>query len=424
LVTYPYGQPSIIWPSIPAQLALLVLTYSILQTIDSPKQIHILVAGLSTIFLLGSRIQIGFLSVLCTIAIFSLTRNFVSLARYVAFVTLLSALIFVILQSQGLVEDVIFDSFVFPFTYLDPDQQNWTLPRTSMLIGIAIFALLFVLNKLNESRMTARILLSTLFTFSIGLFLIQFSNETTYLRMYARLYVGLFLSAVVIILISIYKDSLRVRNKVSPKTVLYMYSVVGSVQVFPLFDAFHAWYASTPLIITIPMIFKKVNLLLSLPRKTISVLVCSILLIFSTLFGIQAARSVSSDSKPFPLMEVRGIFLTGQQQSDFAREFAFFKAYIPKRAKVLNFCPNGDPFFPKSYWLPASRFFVFWLPFSDSSVFQMNILEADFVTSCISFTELSDADQTILEENFTRVSRGPDIISWSLQWAIYKKNTD
>jgi hypothetical protein len=422
LLTYPYGQPSIIWPSIPAQLALLILTFSILRTIESNRTIFISFAGITTLFLLGSRIQIGLVSFLCTIAVFAIHRKSMLLVRYLLFTMLYSALAFAGLHSRGSIKDIIFDSFVFPFTYLDPNQQNWTLPRTSLLIVIVLFALFFVLNRLNESDVAYRILLSILYTVSIGFLFIQFSNETTYLKIYARLYVGLFLSAVAIVLIYLSKDLLHIRNKVSPKTVLYMYSLVGSVQVFPLFDAFHAWYASAPLIIAVPMILKKMTFRLSMPRNSVFVLSFSVLLAFFSLFSTQAARSFSSDSKPFPLKEVQGIFLTGQQESDFAKEFAFFKANIPKSAKVLNYCPNGDPFFPQSYWQPASRFFIFWSPFSDSSLFQKDILKADFITSCISFSELSGASQKIIKENFSRVGGRPDMISWNLKWVIYKKH--
>lgn len=422
LLTYPYGQPSIIWPSIPAQLALLILTFSILRTIESQRTLFISFASITTLFLFGSRIQIGLVSFLCTIAVFSIHRKSMLLVRYLLFTMLFSALAFAGLRSRGSIKDIFFDSFVFPFTYLDPNQQNWTLPRTSLLIVIVLFALFFVLNKLNESDVAYRILLSILYTVSIGFLFIQFSNETTYLKSYARLYVGLFLSAVAIVLIYLSKDLLHKRNKVSPKTVLYMYSLVGSVQVFPLFDAFHAWYASAPLIIAVPMILKKMTFRLSMPWNSVFVLSFSVLLAFFSLFGTQAARSLSGDSKPFPLKEVQGIFLTGQQESDFAKEFAFFKANIPKSAKILNYCPNGDPFFPQSYWQPASRYFIFWSPFSDSSLFQKDILKADFITSCIAFSELSGASQKIIEENFSRVGSRPDMISWDLKWAIYKKH--
>jgi hypothetical protein len=424
LVTYPYGQPSIIWPSIPAQLALLVLTYSILQTIDSPKQIHILVAGLSTIFLLGSRIQIGFLSVLCTIAIFSLTRNFVSLARYVAFVALVSTLIFVILQSQGLVEDIIFDSFVFPFTYLDPNQQNWTLPRTSIVVGISLFVFFFALNRINNEKGISRIPLLVLAALFLGLLFSQFVNESIYLKAYARLYVGLFLFITTVLLFSLARNFKRRCTQFALETVLYLYSLVGAFQVFPLFDAFHAWYASTPLLIALPLIFRESTFMLRLRRKTLSVWMFSILLTCLALFGAQAAQSISNVPKPFPLQDVRGIFLTAKQASDLEKEFILFKSNIPKRAKVMNFCSNADPFFTRSYWSPASRFFVFWSAFSDSPLVERGLMEADFVTICTAVTELNDTSQRILETTFSKVGTGSDIYSWGLEWEIYKRNAN
>jgi hypothetical protein len=424
LLTYPYGQPSIIWPSIPAQLALLILTHSVLLCLDFPHRIYVFIASLATIFLLGSRIQIGILSILCTIVILAISRHFLALARYVIYTTLCLGFVVLIFLRLDLFEDVLFDSLVFPLTYLDSNQQNWTFPRTSLAVMIALIILFLFLNKIRDNRNIIGVPLIIMLTVSTGLLFLHFHSQETYLQVYARIYVGFFLFVASAVFLLTVRNLRQFKTNFPHPGVLWLYCLVGATQVFPLFDAFHAWYASAPLIIALPLIFRDTNLVSKLSRNTIVVWVSSLVFALFTFFSLQTMQSFANTTKPFPLDEVKGIFLTTQQVSDFQNEFTFLKNNIPKRSTIMNFCSNADPFFPRGYWPSASRLFVFWPGFSDSPLIEKDLLKADFVTSCTSITALSDTSQRILEENFSKVGTRLEKSSWGLDWEIYKKNTN
>lgn len=202
----------------------------------------------------------------------------------------------------------------------------------------------------------------------------------------------------------------------------FLYTLVGGIQVFPLFDVWHAWYASAPLIITTPLVLKRTEFYSRLSIKFSSLLANLFVLVFVSIFGLQAVRSVSSEVKPFPLEEVRGLFLSTQQALDFEREFGFFKRYIPKNTNVLNICGNADPFFLQNYWSTGNRFFVFWPGIEEELSLEESLDDVDYVTSCTSLEGVSKDSQRLLQKEFTEIQTSDDVISWGIQWKIYKRN--
>lgn len=422
LVTYPFGQPSIIWPSIPAQLALLLLTYTIIRTLDHSKQIDALIAATSTFFLLGSRIQIGILSFLCTIVVLSITRKFSFLAQYLVHLTVLLTLFVIFFRKLGFLGDVFFDSVIFPFTYLDPNVGALTVPRTSIAVGISLFLLYLRLKHTKPTENLSRFTPLVFFVILTMFVLVLFLSQATYLKLYARIYVGVFLTIVVIVLLFLFQFIRNFDMHFSPKKfVLYSYSLVGSAQIFPLFDVFHAWYASTPLIIALPLILRESCSKSSSSRNRVLIHMSSLVLAIGTLFGIQALKSLSNEMVSFPLDEVRGLYLSADQANDLEKQFAFFKSYIPREAKVLNICSHADPFFPDNYWSTESRFFLFWPAFSRFNLLERELMNAQYVTSCAEISDFNTRTQSLLKKNFSRVETSREVISWGRKWQIYKR---
>ncbi len=422
LSTYPYGQPSIIWPSVPAQLALLVLTYSIIKSSYSLDRLQIFLASIATVFLFGSRVQIGVLSLICTTVILILTRRYAFLSQYFFYVFLLFGFVTFVFQRLGLLDDVLFDSFVFPLTYLDPSQQNWTFPRTSLVLAVALVLLYFAITLMKQTESSMRLVLFTLFALSTGTIGIQALDQSLFLKIYARAFVAVFLVILVGVLLSLIRDLKLTGAEVLPRKILYLYTLVGGIQVFPLFDVWHAWYASAPLIIATPLVLKRTEFYSRLSTKFSSLLANLFVLAFVSIFGLQAVQSVSSEVKPFPLEEVRGLFLSTQQALDFEREFEFFTSSIPRNAKVLNVCGNADPFFLRNYYSTGNRFFVFWPGIEEELSLEESLDDVDYVTSCTSLEGVNKDGQRLLEREFTEIQTNDDVISWGIQWKIYKRN--
>lgn len=423
LVTYPFGQPSIIWPSIPAQLALLLLTYTLIRTLDRSKQIDVFIAATSTFFLLGSRIQIGILSFLCTIVVLSITKKFTFLAQYLVYLTLFLASFVIFFRKLGFLGDVFFDSVLFPFTYLDPNVGALTIPRTSIAVGISLFLIYLRLKQTKPTEKLFRFIQLAFFVLLSMLILVLFLSQSTYLKIYARIYVGIFLTIVMTVLLFLFQfiDNFG-RHFALKKLVLYSYSLVGSVQIFPLFDVFHAWYASAPLIIALPLILRESCSKSISSRNRVVIHLSSLVLAIGTLFGIQALKSFSNEMVSFPLDEVRGVYLSAEQANDLEKQYIFFKSYIPREARVLNICSHADPFFPDNYWSSESRFFLFWPAFSRFNLLERELMKAEYVTTCAEISDFSARGQSILQKNFSRVETGQEVISWGRKWQIYIKN--
>ena len=422
LLIYPFGQPSIIWPSIPAQFALLALVWSVLRSLRSTTTFHTLIASFLTIFLLGSRIQIGILSLICTIMIFIIAKNFKVLAHYSLYTITILGLFISTFRHLGLLQNTVFDSLVFPFTYLDPNVGALTLPRTSIAITIALFFLFFSLRQIRRLKTLASVLLVLFGIVFFSLIILSLSSQVTYLKVYARIYVGFFLFIVISILLLILQSLRQSEHRFALKELsLYLYSLVGAAQIVPLFDVFHAWYASAPLIIALPLILKEKNVLAILPIRSIWVWAGSLVLVSGTLFGIQALQGFSNNVKHFPLDEVKGIYLSPQQASDLEKQFTYFKSNIPKGARVLNLCSHADPFFPRKYWSSESRFFVYWQAFSRFNLLEQELRKADYVINCTSLDSLSYESRQLLQNDFSEIENGQEVFSWGRRWEIYRR---
>jgi hypothetical protein len=205
--------------------------------------------------------------------------------------------------------------------------------------------------------------------------------------------------------------------------IIFSYSLVGASQVFPTFDVFHAWYASAPIIIAIPSILKESRLQLKLSRNSIWKLNTALIIAMFTFFLFQAFQSISVEKKPFPLKEVRGIYLSEQQASDLHKEFAFFRRHIPRNAVILNVCGNPDPFFPQGYWSPGSRFFVFWPAISNYNFFPEDSYEVDFIIKCTEPGQNDWLNEVLSRNKFSKIETSGDVVSWGLRWEIYSRSS-
>ena len=48
--------------------------------------------------------------------------------------------------------------------------------------------------------------------------------------------------------------------------------------------------------------------------------------------------------------------------------------------------------------------------------------DVDYVTSCTSLEGVNKESQRLLEREFTEIQTNDDVISWGIQWTIYKRN--
>jgi hypothetical protein len=410
-----------LWPSIPAQTSLLFLTYSILRFFQEDKQKYLLIASISSVMIIGSRIQIGIAAVFATILLLQFTKIKKHSWRYIFYVSTLLVAYALLLNTRGYLKFAVYDSLLFPFEYLDRNQSNWTLPRTSIAIATIFLSLLVLLYRFGKNRkLFITIALGNIFFALLFLFAF-YDNLQLFHFLFSRTYVAGILLLVFVLLSYLFQTIPKVKLHSSREQALFIYGLVGSIQLFPLFDAFHFWYASAPLIITFPLIIKKIQLCQKLTKPIVTKFLYFNLSILGILFSLQSGNAYMTDSQPFSLKQVKGVHLSGPQYSDFKNEFALFKFYIPQYSKVFNLCPNADPYFERRYWISASRYFVFWPSFDKAEFLKEAISNSDYITSCIQMDMLDSVSKEFVKSNFEFISEGTKLQSWGISWEIYKR---
>jgi len=421
LSTYSYGQPSLLWPSIPGQTSLLLLTYSILRFLQNNHQAYLFVASFSSFILIGSRIQIGIAAVFATFALLRVAKLNKKSWSYLIYVSALLLLYVFLLSTKGYLNYAFFDSLIYPFEYLDRSQANWTFPRTSIVIFIVLLLLLLLLTKSDKQNRLLAILAYSNAFLAIVLLLTFYTNPQLFHKLYSRTYVAVLFLFIFLLVSSLLSTFSKSKLHTFQEKSLFIYGAIGSIQLFPNFDAFHGWYASAPLIITFPLILKKNQIFQKLTASIVFKFLQFNLSFLVTLFSIQSINAYMSDSQPFPLEQVKGIRLSNSQFDDFQNEFDFFKVNIPRHSKVLNLCPNADPFFERGYWTNATRFLVFWPPLEKPFFKDPAILESEFIVSCIDVENLGTEATQLLSRNFQLMETVAFLGSWGLDWKIYYK---
>jgi hypothetical protein len=423
LLSYPYGQPSIIWPSVPAQLALIVLAFSIIKATETKRQVYLFLAGFSTVYLIGSRVQIGLVALICTIVILSFTKQFRCLLHYIISISLIFTFLLVALIKLEYLKDVFFDSFIFPLTYLDNNSANWTFPKSSIVFAIALFLLYFSLSSFVHTKNILN-LAAVLYTLILlSFFTIQLLEVSLFLKLYARTFVGLFFITIIVVIIALIQELRCTRFTISSKGILFVYSLIGAIQIFPLFDVFHAWYASVPAIVALPLVVKSTKLYLNVNRNFIVVGLTSFMVTMTTIFTLQFLHTISADSAPFPQSGIQGLRLSTQQAKDLTREFDFLQNNIPKGSQVLNLCSNANPFFERGYLSTAHRYFIYWASLPENTLRKVDLSQIDYVTTC-NTTDFSQKEiSELITSHFTKIETRSENSFWGVSWEIYKNNS-
>jgi hypothetical protein len=393
LITYPFYTGFLPWPSLVVlpiiPFATLVLARFVLDKTSSTP--HWRTEFLCLGFLLGvtilTRAQIGVALIVATFTV--LLFQGWGKAKYAIYMTLagfaLNLLIILgYLHSRGWLTSALYDEFVMGFTYVIGDKSTYPFPKgTIILVTLILFTYAYLRHKDNLSKisvMIEKILSPVVISGFLVLFTLLFIVSV---RLFNRAWISFVISVLLIFLFKFLSDIRRIGNPFqNPQNVLFLFSGVALLQIWPLFDQMHTWWALTPVSILTSISLKNTIFIRKLDKTITSAIYISIFLLISN-HTLDVYRTYSSSSE----IQIQGLALNYTFSAN-AKEMKkindFLEREIPKNSSVLNFCSDANAFFAPRLFESASRNIVFWSPMKDNPNLIRNIEESrpTYIISC------------------------------------------
>lgn len=390
------------WPSAIAMPLILGACWLIVNyEVKSNKEIFkvkaskkpIILIGILTSMILGTRLQIGILLVL-----FIFLFLWFNSKRSEAWILISSVMISILAWSAFLIKndwlnDSLDDSLRLASTFLSGDRIHYPFPGMTVLLSfvIAVGVILLLEYKLENLKKIGilGILLGTpLIIYGIHkLYLVQNQNNdlANYIallqrKLMAGMLFGSLLAYAFLSVRALFKSKIQVIIKGKEMILLYGFSAIAAFQSWPFFDQMHIWWASVPGIILILIVLDKVRIKVNLKFNHISVLsIIAMLFLFVPLTA--QLLDDRKELKSSGLSSVYGLSIYEDQNMSLKE---FFTSNIPNGSSVLNLCPNPDVYFVDSQYRQANRFPVYWSTFSriNSIRSQFEYLNPKFIVTC------------------------------------------
>lgn len=354
-------------------------------------------AGACVSLIILTRVQIGvaiFLGCVILFLLYKHAREFVFFS-FGFFITL--SLFTIYFFRTGVLSDILNDVIGFGSTYVLGDKSTfpkpiWTTALTVLFI-LAYFVLLYIpIIKPNKLVIgLVAVIFLTLMAAGVAVLAGRNLSPTQFMTVSTRrVWIAILLATALSTTISLLVRLVRRKGIPDFKvTLLIGFAFVAEIQVFPLFDQMHAWWASTPVIILclvcinshrrIRELSERVKRRIELITLTFVVFV-SVITFYSTLNHVRVPLQVSGFS---------GILVNASEAKEIEYTNLFLASQINKKDKVLNICTNANVFFDSlNHPYSASRAFVFWSPMFEVDALRKSILISNpsKIVTCSSVT--------------------------------------
>lgn len=366
------------WPSVSAMLYLssfLLAAVSYLSnrnSLGNLKRIAFFMGAVIPLIIL-SRVQVGsFLLLVFSIFVFKFGLS--KTRRYFSFGSISSSILIVyFLAKNQWLKPALMDTFIYSLNYLTNDETR-VVPFFTLVGSAIVFVACFAFLSDSFPIKPAQILI---FTIASGLIVLLalcvktvLSEGPDSISFYTILLRRLFVSTLIGTFLYWFVLQARVvikeRNSFSRSQDLRMLALVlvssaSLLQLVPLFDSTHAWWASPPLVILLALLISRViKKYLIVVRTELVVSVLSLvtisLLLFSVLsFNFEEKRLVGFDS-PFASNAMSFDAEVSEQKQ--LSKMIFSKASAG--SKFLNLCINANVFLTRNDYQSASRFYISW----------------------------------------------------------------
>ncbi len=440
-----FNSDMIPWPS---ALSMFLIPAIGLLLLESDKfsasgkfNVRCVLAGSLVLLTTLTRVQIG-LALLATIllllSIYQRWKNLFSLL--LGFISSFVIAIGLLVQ-LGWVRSLTHDVIGFGSTYVLGDQATFPKPVwTTLLTLIFVFSfiglqLFPVLSTRNFKFVSA---VAAMFFLVLGGYVVfterQLNPIQTLTVLFRRIWISGLLSATVLGLLLLMYTFFRARKVPDFKmSTLVAMTSVAQLQVWPLFDQMHAWWAATPCVILAAVLLKSLNPLASLSNRSKSIYEHVLLGVVSLIAFATFVSTMSHIRVPLQINGFSGILISEDEGAELSAVNGFLQSQVSKNDVVLNLCTNANIFFDPEF-LPdsAARSFVFWTPMFDLAQLREDILYSNptkivscsFVTNPIFYPEYQEKQNVVLD-NFGLLTDEPDsfISPNGVTWEVYSRNT-
>ncbi len=403
------------WPSVSAMLYLSILlmaAVSYLSNITSLRKLKTIAFFMGAVipFIVLSRVQVGsFLLLVFSIVVFkfglSKTRRYFSLGVISA-----SILVAYFLAKNNWFKSAMMDTFVYSLNYLTNDETR-VVPFFTLIGAAIVFAVSYVFLSDKFPLKSARVLifamgfaLIILFALYVETVLSEGSDSITFYTIFMRrFFVSLLIGTFLYWLLAQIRVFTKARNSLIKYQdlrilVLVLVSAASLLQLVPLFDSTHAWWASPPLVILLALLISRViRKYFTIVQKDLFVLALSLVTISLLVFSVQSynfeKKSLMSFDSPFPLNAMSFDSEVSEQKQ--LSEMVFSKASAG--SKFLNLCINSNVFLISNGYQSASRFYISWPNMRGYPEFveATRASQPDFILTC---SDLPNPAAGILEE--------------------------
>ena len=377
-ITHTFGLEPLPWPSSIAIPLILSITYLFLSSIRFSgvrSRFQIFASGAITVALIFTRAQVGFATLLVSMCLLVYFRR--ELIRwYLAGVISFLSGFMALLASLGWLGQSFTDEFVFGFSFIQSDIADKPKPFYTIIFTI-IFLLCFIFTDLRvrEKYLKSSQIKDSLFILSLVLgtsalsinYLVGLKSGLTSSQVIVhRLWVSFLLAGVIYALLISTTKVLSARKNLIPlpeREILFLitscFAVVAEIQIYPLFDPMHAWWAAFPAVLVISIILRERFLQLNHTKYSINltkILILSLVILTSLPFIQGSSRGFRSLSSA----DMTGVYLPQSNVDQYQETRNFFTSHIDSGDRVLNLCPDSDVFFIANFASPASRVFIYW----------------------------------------------------------------
>jgi hypothetical protein len=435
-----YNSDMIPWPSALSMAMIPIATWSCLRAIDSrtirTKYLNLIVTSGSIVLITFSRVQIGIALLLALVFVLVVYQKTKEVFALITSSILLFGGCAAYLIQMDWISDVTIDVFKFGSLYVTGDKSTLPKPFWTLAISLAFVAAIELLRnpKIHSNPLLRRkivilplfgvvTLVATLILRERGLNLVQLTSVA-----FRRFWISLIIASLIVILINLLRSWIWNRKLPSLDFVLlFVFSGVAELQVWPLFDQMHAWWASTPAVILVVLLISRHQAIATLSAQSQRVLVAISGISIICVYVITFASSVSHARIPLNVVGYSGVLISEKDGAEIEGVDRFLNEALKEGNSVLNLCTNGNPFFSPS----ASRAFVFWTPMTMIDSLERSIYDAQpdqvvtcsFVTNPVFYPEYRDQQEEILEMFKYKFDQGLKYKSPNgVTWRVYSRN--
>jgi hypothetical protein len=402
-----YGSGLVPWPSaviMPMMMLVVLLVLRMHAVKETSKQVkyYSSLLGLIVSGILFSRAQIGILLFISFIFIFYLKRSLLAVSFFLIGFFSFTLILFAFLEYFGWLSDAINDEFIFGSLYLRGDTSTYPTPIFT-IVGTTSFLMILYFGKKVLSFIIERnllkqliVLLSVLLSFIVTACYILLNSRgidsiaivsTVSRRVWISYYLAVIIYSVFEQLIKVfanYKNSKSKNRTFSNRNALVLFSVVGELQIYPLFDQMHFWWGSVPAVILIVIVTKE-NFIDPISSLNVNNKLANVFLILTTLLClIQISGQLAKPYSRYPQEIVKYLWASPSVSEKQEQLQRFFNTNIPKSSSVLNLCANSDVFFSDADVRSSSRIFVLWPNITEVANMKQSMISStpDIVLTC------------------------------------------